>query len=118
MDAKYSDGKFYSAFVTSNNNDGTYNVYFLGDSLELDNVSHDCIKAPIMKGGKVSSGAKSYVGKTFFDEGGDDFEPGEFKVLSVGEDNNYLCQRVDSAEPPEEFDMGYTIRRVNVYELE
>jgi len=118
VNAKFSDGKFYQAFVSSNNNDGTYNVYFLGDSVELDNVPHENIKKPLVKGGKASSDANSFIGRTFFDEGGEDFESGEFTVVSVGENNNYLCQRVGSEENLEEFDMGYTVRRVNIYERE
>ena len=113
MNAKYKDGKFYSAFITSVNHDATYNVYFLGDVTLLENVPHDNIKVPLMKGGKSSSNVNSYVGKIFFDEGGEGFEPGEFKVMSVGADNNYMCKRIGSVEEPEVFDMGYTIRRVN-----
>ena len=93
-------------------------MYFLGDSLVFDNVPHDEIKVPLVKGGKASSDANSYVGKIFFDEGGDDFEPGEFKVVGVGKNNNYYCKRLGSVEEPEEFDMGYTIHRVNIYEKE
>ena len=118
MNAKYQDGRFYSAFITSDNNNGTYNVYFLGDGLTFDNVPHDCIKLPLIKGGKASSDVDSYVGRVFFDEGGKDFEPGEFEVVGVGNDNTYVCQRVGSNDVPEEFDMGYTIRRVNLYESE
>ena len=115
---KYSDGRFYSAFVTSDNNDGTYNVYFLGDGLVFDNVSHDDIKVPLRTGGKSSSNVDFYVGKIFFDEGGEGFEPGEFKVMGVGGDNNYICKRLGSVEKPQEFDMGYTIRRINLYDEE
>ena len=118
MNAKYEDGRFYSAFVTSVNHDGTYNVYFLGDALRLDNVLHDDIKVPLMKGGKVSSDVKTYVNKIFFDEGGEGFQPGEFQVVGVGKDNNYLCKRLGSEDEPEEFDIGYTIRRINIYDLE
>ena len=123
VNAKYSDGKFYSAFVTSNNNNGTYNVYFLDDAKEFDNVPHESIKVPLVKGGKASCDVTSYVGKIFFDEGDDDFsgvpfEPGTFEVMGVGENNNYLCKRVGSEEGEEEFDMGYVIRRVRIYESE
>ena len=84
MNVKYSDGRFYSAFVTSVNTDGTYNVYYLGDGLRLDNIPHDDIKIPLMKGGKSSSNVNSYVHRIFFDEGGVRFEPGEFKVTARG----------------------------------
>lgn len=101
------------------NEDGTYNVYFLGDALRLDNIPHEDIKLPLVVGGKCSSNVNSYVGKVFFDEGGEGFEPGEFEVVGVvGKNNNFVCKRVGSEEEPEEFDMGYTIRRINIYELE
>ena len=58
------------------------------------------------------------MGKIFFDEGDVGFEAGTFEVVGVGENNNYLCKRVGSEEGEEEFDMGYVIRRVRIYESE
>ena len=101
------------------NADNSYNVYFLADAQRLDNVPHGDIKLPLVVGGKCSCNVEAYVGKMFFDEGGEGFEPGEFEVVGVAnQDNNFLCKRVGSEEEPEEFDMGYTIRRINIYELE
>ena len=66
-----------------------------------------------------------YQGKVFYDEGGVDndaeedfFEPGEFVVLKVTDDNNFLCARrgVSTEEYP--FDIGYVLRRIRKYEEE
>ena len=93
-------------------------MYFLDDALCHDNVLHDDIKVPLIKGGKASSDMNSFVNKIFSDEGGEGFEPGEFQVIGVGEDNNFVCKRLGSVEEPEQFDMGYTIRRINLYDEE
>ena len=59
-----------------------------------------------------------WINKVFFDEGDVGFEPGEFVVKSISSDNNFLCQRVGSEDPPGDFDMSYVISRVKEYEEE
>ena len=60
-----------------------------------------------------------YQGKIFYDEGDDDFEPGEFVVQKVIDDNNFLCvRRGVSTEEEYPFDIGYVLRRIRKYEEE
>ena len=54
----------------------------------------------------------------FFDPGTPgEFECGDFIVQEVSTNNNFLCVRVgEENNPPEEFDIGYAIKRVRIYE--
>ena len=125
VNAMAEDKKYYSAFISFSNPDGTYSVYFVGGNADTrHNVPHHEIKRPIMRGGKASADVQSYYGRFFFDEGDDTFAPGEFEVLNLTRDNNFVCQRVkvndddDDCPHVEEFDISYTIDRINRYEAE
>ena len=122
VNAMCDNKKYYSAFISFNNPDGTYNVYFVGDGTTRDNVPYHEIKRPIMRGGKASADAHSYCGRVFYDEGDENFAAGEFKVLELTRENNFICQRVklndDDGSEVEEFDISYTINRINKYEEE
>ena len=124
VNAKYTDGKFYGAFISTVNVDGTYNVYFqcVTDAEPLNNVPHSHIKKPITTKKSVPHW-DNYLGKVFFDEGTNEdgvfFEAGEFIVKKVTANNNYICTRVgDSDGDGEEFDISYVIKRVKIYEEE
>ena len=127
MNAKHKDGKFYGAFVSFVNTDGTYEVYFPCDA---DNpgkkVKHEDIKLPFMSERQINYGHwDKFIGKQFFDEGTksdeeedvEAFEAGEFVVKRVMEGNNYSCQRIGTEEVSV-FDIGYVIKRVRKYEEE
>ena len=66
-----------------------------------------------------------YQGKVFYDDGradsddsdDDDIEPGEFVVVKVIDDNNFLCVRHGTKEEYP-FDIGYTLGRIRKYEEE
>ena len=117
VNAKWTDNKFYGAFITVQHEDGTYDCYFPCDSSEVKNVMHEDIKIPMMKG-KTTLGLSQYEGKVFYDEGDDDFESGEFQVKCITTDNNFICSRLFGDKGEEVFDIGYVIRRVRLYEEE
>ena len=125
VNARYSDGKYYGAFISKVNDDGTYLVYFQECGTLLFDVPAQHIKVPIMSG-KTSKNLNKYRGQVFFDKGGVDnetgiyFEPGEFVVKSVTSDNNFLCGRVGSppTDEDEPFDISYVIKRIREYEEE
>ena len=102
-------------------------MYFVEDSIVAHNVKYEDIKPPLVSARQKSFGHWSkYQGKVFYDEGsvksdadgGEFFEPGEFVVMKVIDDNNFLCARhgVNSEEYP--FDIGYVLRRIRKYEEE
>ena len=126
VNVRFTDRKFYGAFISKINNDGTYNAYFYESSESLYNVKPKNIKSPLVVNSerRLKSWSK-YTGKVFFDtgtEGGNDeeyFEPGEFVVKSVTSDNNFLCHRLGEKNGDSEvFDIGYVIKRIRVYEEE
>ena len=95
----------------------------------MHNVKHEDIKTPLMSDRQKTFGHWSkYEGKVFYDEGGvdsddsddDDFEPGEFVVRKVIDNNNFLCVRRSGANTEEEypFDIGYALGRIRKYEEE
>ena len=121
VNARWEDRKFYGAFVTSVNDDDTYDVYYTEDSRSFQNVKHADIKAPIMSG-KTALRWDQYKHKVFYDEGNESesFRPGEFKVKEVTTDNSFICTRVFGDEDDDDvvFDIGYVIRRIRLYEEE
>jgi len=128
VNAKHKDdGKFYGAFISCVNVDGTYKVYFTEDSIQVDNVEHKDIKLPIATKRQQSFGNwEKYIGKLFYDPGTKEntkkkiteFQPGEFVVLCVVCDNNFLCGRVGSEKEEYPFDIGYVLKRIRKYEEE
>ena len=54
----------------------------------------------------------------FYDDGGEGFEPGEFRVKEVTTDNSFICSRLFGDKGDEVFDIGYVIRRIRIYEEE
>ena len=128
VNAKHEDGKFYGAFVSYVNDDGTYQVYFVEDSTKRDNVKHNDIKIPLVSARQKSFGHwDKYKGKVFYDAGtvadeesdseAEDFAPGEFVVKGVAANDNFLCLRVGTQETST-FDIGYVLRRIRKYEEE
>ena len=123
MNARFTDGKFYAAFIAKVNGDGTYDVYYAEDSKIQENLKSTDIKKPITKG-KGSVHWNKYRGKTFSDPGGVDpktkkhLEPGEFKVGDPTTDQNFICTRIGGDGRDEVFDIGYVIKRVRLYEEE
>ena len=125
VNCRFTNGKFYGAFITAVNDDGSYRVYFPEEpDCPLDNVPAKAIKKPIM-GGKSSMCLIDYKGKVFFDKGtprddpdDDYFEPGEFIVHSVADGNNFDCLRVTETDETKviPFDIGYCMKRIRVYE--
>ena len=128
VNCRYTDKKYYGAFVTGVNlDDNTYDVYFPDDSSQLCNVTAINIKLPITSGRTAKSTA-SYKGKMFFDEGstgkeeGEEyFAPGTYVVKQIAADNNFFCLNIDNEdikENQELFDMGYAIKRIRLFEEE
>jgi len=124
VNARYSDGKYYGAFISNVNGDGTYQVYFAECGTVQDGITENDLKVPIMSG-KTAKSLDKYRGQVFFDEGGVDevtgsyFEPGEFVVKAVAPDNNFMCTRVESPDDEgEPFDISYVIKRIRKYEEE
>lgn len=128
------DKQFYAAqIVHVHQDEDKYDVYFLDDSVSLDNVKSSDIKMPLNPtGGRYFSHWNDLDGKTFYDPGsrksldGEDFPMGEYRVLCVHPNPRkhcFQCQRVsfdDNEEGIEilEFDIAYVIKRVRVYEEE
>ena len=126
VNAKYTDNKYYGAFIVDHDEDGTYVVYYPEDSETLSKVPCRNIKKPIMSG-KTSIAITDYKGKRFFDAGtgkpGDDnyFPPGTFIVKKLASNNNFYCLNVDDDDIEEnfvEFDWGYTINRIRLFDEE
>ena len=72
VNARYSDNKYYGAFICKVNDDGTYNLYFFEEWDKkplLFNVAEKHIKKQLQcKGSKRYKSWHKYVGKTFFDD--------------------------------------------------
>ena len=126
VNAKYTDNKYYGAFIVDHDEDGTYVVYYPEDSETLSKVPCRNIKKPIMSG-KTSIVITDYKDKRFFDAGtgkpGDDnyFPPGTFIVKKLASNNNFYCLNVDDDDIEEnfvEFDWGYTINRIRLFDEE
>ena len=90
--ARFKDGKYYGAFISRVNADGTYLVYYVDDSITLDYVEHKEIKKPLRTDRQKNFAHWSnYRDKVFFEEGQFDdsdsdeeyFEPGHFCVKTV-----------------------------------
>ena len=128
VNAKFSNNKFYGAFVCKVNDDGTYNLYFPEEYQKqpvLFNVLEKHIKKPLeCTGSKRYKTWHQYVGKTFYDPGTkddpeeEDFEGGEFTVSAVVNGQLFECTRVDEPDCVEKFDIGYTLTRIRIYEEE
>jgi len=126
VNCKYTDNKYYGAFITGINDNGTYEVLFPEDGLSLSQVPVTNLKRPIMSG-KTSTALDKYRGQRFFDKGtgspGDEkyFEPGEFIVKSLAPENCFDCLRVDDEDVKQNyipFLIGYVIERIREYEEE
>lgn len=66
-----------------------------------------------------------YIDKVFFDKGSkqskesEAFDAGEFRVVAIAADNNFLCERLSGdGDKNQEFDMTYAIKRIRAYEEE
>ena len=136
VNAKHENGRFYGAFVSRVNVDGTYQVYFqqeLREEFQTRDNKHEEIKMPLQTARQRSfPDWNSYKGKMFYDEGtrlksGDwEFEPGEFVVDGVIANKcNFLCHHivngdegVEKADEGEEFDIAYVLREIRDYEEE
>ena len=114
--------KYYGAFISKVNCDYTYDVYFYESSEVTANVPEADIKLPlVVRSNRSTTTWSNYVGRVFFDEGTPgEFEAGEFRVESVTRDNNFWCVRVGEEDDRmgEDFDIGYTIKRIRKYEEE
>ena len=122
VNCKFTDGKFYGAYIHKVNDDGTYDIYYPEDSMYRENVVTGKIKAPMMKG-KSSLHWDKWVGKTFYDDGGKDekgkfFNPGEFTVRGATTDCTFICCRKDEKGEEYIFDIGWVIRQIRKYEEE
>ena len=115
MNAKWDDGNYYAAFISSVHANGKYSVYYVDDGASKHNVDHSDISKPLTAG-TSSMNATDYAGKQFHDEGGPSFEQGIFVVKSVAPDNNFLCTRVGDPQDEELFDMSYAILKIREYE--
>ena len=128
VNARYSNNKYYGAFICKVNDDGTYNLYFFEEWDKkplLFNVAEKHIKKQLQcKGSKRYKSWDKYVGKTFFDPGTKDepnepdFEAGEFVVNAVLDGQLFECARVDEDNCIEQFDIGYVLGRIRNYEEE
>ena len=120
VDARFKNTRrYYGAFVTSANLDNTYSVYFYESSEECHHVQEAHIKLPLdVKCNRSFSSWDFFKGKVFSDPGTPgEFEAGDFIVESITVDNNFLCIRVGEEEGPrEEFDIGYAIQHIRMYE--
>ena len=127
VNAKHKNGRFYGAFVSCVNADGTYQVYFIDDcDVGEAPLEHSDIKLPIAtKRNKCFDHWTKFVGKVFYDTGTkadakkkiEAFEPGEFVVKEVAADNNFLCCRVGTTDTYP-FDVGYVLAQIREYEEE
>lgn len=127
INAKYSDGKSYGAFISHvHPKEDKYQVYFIDDGIVMDVEPKD-ITLPLTSG-KSTQNADKYIGKMFYEEGGWDkknnrhYEKGEFMVERITDNNNFVCVRAgtgeDEAEDVEQFEMCYCIPKIRKYEEE
>ena len=120
MNAKFTDGRKYGAFVSSVQPDGRYTVYFMENGECLKDVAHKDIVKPWTIG-KTTQNLDKYIGQTFFDEGGYDegtksfLEKGEFKVVGVAANNNFTCGRVGELEEQVDFDIAHVIKMADPF---
>ena len=87
VNCKYTNGRYYWAFVSAANDDGTYDMYFPEEKRKdpvIKNVPSSHIKCPITSG-YTSQALDKYIKKEFHDKGstGEDpddpyFEAGDF----------------------------------------
>ena len=129
VNAKFSNNRYYGAFVCKVNEDGTYNLYFPEEWQKkplLFNVPAKFVKAPLQcSHSKRYKSWHNYVGKTFVDpgtkddpEGAPDFEGGEFVIAAVVDGQLFECTRAFQPDCVEEFDIGYTLPLIRKYEEE
>ena len=131
VNCKFTDKRYYWAFIMQVHEDKTYDVYFPEEKdskvCTLQKIPESHIKKPI-NSGRTSKSLKKYKGKTFFDVGstGKDkdepyFEAGEFTVVSISNENNtFACKRLDAPEDSvlEYFNIGYAIELMIKYDNE
>ena len=127
VNGKFTDKRYYGAFISKVNINGTYNLYFFeeDDTPLMNNVPPADIKDQLKcTASKRFASWEDYVGKSFFDpgtqnaEGDCNFEAGEFVVTSVAKNNNFVCSRVGVHDSDEEFDIGYVMKRIRIHEEE
>ena len=128
VNAKFSNGHYYGAFISKVHDDKTYDLYFFeeedADKAVLHKVPAKNVKEPLQTNwSKRYDNWEAYIGKIFYDPGTKDdpdlpdYEAGEFKVSSVTKENNFTCKRLGS-DIYDDFDIGYVIKRIRLYEEE
>ena len=120
MNAKWTDGKMYSAQIMAHTVNGTYDVYFPDDGEVLYGVSPCDVRGPLVK---PTLTRDDTVGRKFFDDGGELFLEGTWVVESVDSDNpsEFKCRRLTGGEDVGEivnFDVGHVMRMVKQTEKE
>ena len=121
VNCKFTDNKYYGAFITAVHDDGTYDVLYPEDEERLYRVSPNKLKKPITSvKGKAAKPLEKYLNKPFYDEGDDDFEGGEFIVHALLEGPKFACLRVGETDTKKtvEFDIAWVIKQVRLYEEE
>ena len=121
VNCKFTDNKYYAAYVTAVHDDGTYDVFYPEDKEKLRRVSPTKLKKPITSAkGKAAKPLEKYLNKPFFDEGDGDFEGGEFIVHALLEGPSFACLRVGETDTNKsvEFDIAWVIKQVRKYEEE
>ena len=132
VNARYN-GAYYGAFITTVHPDMSYDVYFPDDAdCPGEKIKHEHTKLPIQTARqKAFPTWHCYQGKVFEDPGtkkGEDpedpesfFKAGEWVVDRVADNNCFTCVRryhQDFHKNVVDFDIGYVMHRIRLYEEE
>jgi hypothetical protein len=116
QNAKWTDGKFYTAHITKYHAaTKTYDVYFPDDAETLDGLPENKIQSPLSANGFRSRPRESFIGEKFVEHGDQTVQPGVFQVkLVVDKVHEYVCERLTGENPGEiiNYDVGCVIRGV------
>ena len=116
QNAKWTDGKFYTAHITKYHEaTKTYDVYFPDDAETIDGLPENKIQPPLSATGCRSRPRESFIGEKFLEPGDQTVQPGMFQVkLVVDNVHEYVCERLTGENPGEmiNYDVGCVIRGV------
>ena len=110
--ARWKKNQWYLGHVFDKQN-GQYSVYFPADGKTKTGLPPKYVRPAEPSAFVYSRG--EILNKTFYDDGDDDLNPGEWKVRRIIQEKNvYLCTRLTGggSKNCEEFDIGYVIRQI------
>ena len=113
--AMFAPGKWYLAHISTVNRNGTYTVYYPGDS-STQTVNAARVRAPT---NNFAPRRGQMINRVFFWEGADDLPSGHWRVRRLGpaSKNEFVCVRLSGeGKNMENFDIGYVIGQVLSYE--